>query len=332
VSALVSCFLYEDSICLTPIFEPTIHKLVVHVASFNLEVHCLIQYLVPKRRWERELRLQHSIWSDSTILHARRKYPRRRHVLYLKCSPQVRINPELFKQELSLPDYLPVCFGCSATEWLLHYEFKMWKTKRMVDVVCMSEQSFCSSFNLCHFSCDTIQDADISSTSNAALKCVSVLNYLLQGLILPHHISCLLANLWNNELKLCQTRQMIGCIRHCTTVMISLDSCNISWDPFLENYDIQIWSGTTTVLDTVDPEDKARSVSHCIEDQTIPPSSSSCGTMLLRFTIFSPLKEENSSANVMPALVCMSLLAWFFAYALHFGLCDASENLQVRFC
>lgn len=113
--------------------------------------------------------------------------------------------------------------------------------------------------------------------------------------------------------------------------MISLDSCNISWDPFLENYDIQIWPGTTTVLDTVDPEDKARSVSHCIQDHTIPQSSSSCGTMLLRFTFFSPLKDENSSANVMSALVYMSLLAWFFAYALHLGLCDASQNLQVRF-
>jgi len=205
------------------------------------------------------------------------------------------------------------------------------QTRRMSAFLTHDKEHLCTILQY-HSSTHVSCFSDISSTSNAALKCVSILNYLLQGLILPHHISCLLANLWNNELKLCQTRQMIGCIRHCTTVMISLDSCNISRDPFLENYDIQIWSGTTTVLDTVDPEDKARSVSHCIEDQTIPPSSSSCGTMLLRFTIFSPLKEENSSANVMPALVCMSLLAWFFAYALHFGLCDASENLQVRFC
>ena len=70
----------------------------------------------------------------------------------------------------------------------------MCKTRRMVDVVCMIEQPFCSSFDPCHFSCDSIQDTDISSTSNAALKCVSILNSLLQELTLPHHISvCLLA-------------------------------------------------------------------------------------------------------------------------------------------
>jgi len=194
VSTWVSCFLYEDSIHLTPIFEPTKHKLVVYVASFNLEGHCLIQDLVQKRRQERELSLQHTIWSDNTIVHTRRKYPRRRHLLYLKCSPQVRINPELFKQGLTLPDYLPMCFGCSPTEWLLHYEFKMCKTRRMVDVVYMIEQPFCSSCDLCHFSCDSIEDTHISSTSNAALKFVSILNSLLQELILPHHISvCLLA-------------------------------------------------------------------------------------------------------------------------------------------
>ena len=101
---------------MTPINEPTKHKLVVYVASFNLEGHCLIQDLVQKRRQERELSLQHTVWSDNFIVHTRRKYPRRRHLLYLQCSPQVRINPELFKQGLTLPDYLPMCFGCSATE------------------------------------------------------------------------------------------------------------------------------------------------------------------------------------------------------------------------
>ena len=228
MSSLVSCFLYEDSICVTPIFEPTKHKLVVYFANFNLDGYCLIQYSVQKKRWEGELRLQYTIWSDNTILQPRTKYPRRRHLLYLKCSPQVRINPELFIGRTHIAWSPSHVFWLERSmEWLLHVELKMCKTRRMVDVVWMIEQPFCSSFDPCHFSCDSIQDTDISSTSNAALKCVSILNSLLQELILPHHISVCFGwqGLWNNGLKMCKTRRMVHLV-----YMIAQQIC-FHWTP-----------------------------------------------------------------------------------------------------
>ena len=75
--------------------------------------------------------------------------------------------------------------------------------------------------------------------------------------------------------------------------MFSMDSCNISGDPFLENLDIEILPGTKNVLDTLDLIDTARSVSPSIKVHLIPRTRSSFGTMLFRITFSSPLKDQN---------------------------------------
>ena len=139
--------------------------------------------------------------------------------------------------------------------------------------------------------------------------------------------------LWNNELKMCKTRRMVDVVYIIAQQLRfwTLDSCNISWDPFLENYDIKF--------------DQAPRLFSTLWIQKIKHAPSAIASKITRFhnlaapvvrccsvSHFSlPWKMRIASANVMPALVYMSLLAWFCAYALHLGLCDAFQNLQVRF-
>jgi hypothetical protein len=137
--------------------------------------------------------------------------------------------------------------------------------------------------------------------------------------------------LWNNESKLCKTRQMVD------VVYFIAQQLWFHWTP-------ATFLGILFHKIMIFKFDQAPRLFSTLWIQKRKHAPSAIASKITRFynlaspvvrccsvSHFSPLKDENSSANVMSALVYMSLLAWFFAYALHLGLCDASQNLQVKF-